>query len=118
MRSALRLTSRCCAQALEAGALPALVALLHSGSIACQTGAARALAPLVVNDSNKGAAMRDGVALLLTRMLDSGVEGVQVGAALAIAGFAANSEDCQVRALPCDTACACKNAAAAWSSQL
>ena len=74
----------------------ALIKLLHSGSLACQTAAARALAPLVVSTSNKGAAMRDGVVPLLVRMLDSGSEGVRVGGALATAGLAANSEDCQV----------------------
>lgn len=85
-----------CAQALRAGALSALIALLHSGSLASQTAAARAFAPLVVSASNKGPAMRDGVVPVLTRMLDSATESVRVGAALAIAGLAANSTDCQV----------------------
>lgn len=74
----------------------ALIKLLHSGTIATQTAAARALAPLVVHDSNKGATIRDGVVPLLSKMLENAVEGVRVGAALAIAGFAANNEDCQV----------------------
>ena len=95
-------------QALRAGCLLALIKLLHSGSLACQTAAARALAPLVLNDSNKGPAMRDGIVPLLTRMLDNGAEGVRVGGALAIAGLAANNEDCQVGAEgECPLNCVC-----------